>query len=350
MVILMDIKRSKIKDNFSNNFKEIWRSISSFREATVVFIIVLISFIISTLSSHFLTEENIMSIAIGLSADGIIVVGMTLALVSGGFDFSVGSIMSLSGVTAASLYISGVNIWIACILALITGAFCGFINGFFIGKIGLNPFITTLAVLQIARGVSYVITQGSPVSIQGVSGTFTFLGQGKIFGIPVIVAIFIIIAAVGDFMMRRSEFIRRVFYVGSNEKAATLSGINTSKVKIMVYLIVALLSSVAGILTLARFTVVAPMTGLGADASIRSISAAVIGGASLSGGEGTILGSVLGLILLNIINNGLILLNVPVYWQDLVNGVILITAVTIDYLSHQNRVKSLKIKNSSHSI
>jgi ribose transport system permease protein len=172
------------------------------------------------------------------------------------------------------------------------------------------------------------------------------MGQGEILGIPVIVAIFILIAIVGDFMIRRSELIRKVFYTGSNEKAAKFSGINTSKVKMQVYLLVAAFSSIAGILTLARFTVAAPTAGLGADASIRCISAAVIGGTSLSGGEGTILGSVLGIILLNIISNGLILLNVPVYWQDLINGVILITAVTIDYLSHKNKTKNLKLNNN----
>ena len=327
-----------------HRINKIWKKITSFRETTVILIIIAIGFILSLCSPHFLTVDNLMSIAIGLSAEGIVVVGMTIALVSGGFDFSVGSVMALSGVTAGALYLAGVNIWAACVVALLVGMSFGLMNGFFIGKVGLNPFITTLAFMGIARGGSYVLTQGSPISILGVSDAFTFIGQGKIFGVPFIVIVFIIIAIICDYMMRKSEPLRKVFYTGSNEKAAILSGINTANIKIGVYLFVAILASIAGILNMARFTVATPAAGLGADVSMRSISAAVIGGVSLSGGEGTILGAVLGVILLNLINNGLILLNIPVYWQDLINGVILIGAVTIDYISHKNRLKNLKGK------
>jgi len=322
----------------------IWEKITSFREATVVLIIIVIGFILSLCSPHFLTMDNLMSVTIGLSAEGIVVVGMTIALVSGGFDFSVGSVMALSGVIAGELYLLNVNIWLACGIALLVGMLFGLLNGFFIGRVGLNPFITTLAVMGIARGWSYVITQGSPISILGVSKSFTFIGQGKIIGLPFIVIVFLAIAIISDYMMRKSEPLRKVFYTGSNEKTAILSGIDTTTVKIGVYLFVATLASVAGILSMARFTVATPATGLGADVSMKSISAAVIGGVSLSGGEGTILGAVLGVILLNLINNGLILLNIPVYWQDLMNGVILICAVTLDHVSHKNRQKNLKGK------
>lgn len=320
----------------------IWKTITSLREITVILIIITVSLILTMLSPYFLTQDNLMSTAIGLAADGMISVGMTIALVSGGLDLSVGSVMALSGVTAGALYFGGMSIWLACVIALAVGMICGLVNGFFIGKVGLNPFITTLAVMGIARGASYVLTQGSPISLFGVPESFAFIGQGKVLGLPFIVALFIVIAVVGDFLMRRSEYLRKVFYTGSNEKAAILSGINTSRVKMGVYLLVATLTSIAGILSVARFTVATPIAGMGAE--MRSISAAVIGGASLSGGEGTILGAVLGVILLNLINNGLILLNVPVYWQDLVNGVILITAVTLDYMSHRNNVKNLKAK------
>lgn len=324
---------------------DLWKRITSFREATVILIIIGIGFVLSLLSPHFLTADNLMSTAIGLSAEGIVAVGMTVALVSGGFDFSVGSVMALSGVTAGALYLLGINIWIASGIAILLGIACGLLNGFFIGNVGLNPFITTLAVMGIARGGSYVFTQGSPISLLGVPASFTFIGQGKVLGVPFIVIVFLAISIISDFMMRRSEPLRKVFYTGSNEKVAILSGINTVKIKRGVYIFVATLASIAGILSMARFGVAAPAVGLGADVSISIMSAAVIGGVSLSGGEGTILGTVLGVILLNLINNGLILLNIPVYWQDLINGVILISAVTIDYFSHKNRLKNLKIKN-----
>lgn len=323
---------------------DLWKKITSFREATVILIIFAIGFILSLLSPHFLTVDNLMSTAIGLSAEGIVAVGMTIALVSGGFDFSVGSVMALSGVTAGALFLLGINIWLACIIAIIVGMACGLLNGFFIGNVGLSPFITTLAVMGIARGGTYVLTQGSPISLLGVSDSFTFIGQGKILGVPFIVIIFILIAGISDFLMRKSEPLRKVFYIGSNEKAALLSGINTVKIKRGVYVFTAALSSIAGILSMARFGVATPAVGLGADVSIGIISGAVIGGVSLSGGEGTVLGTVLGVILLNLISNGLILLNIPVYWQDLINGVILLCAVTIDYISHKNRLKKLKVK------
>lgn len=315
----------------------LWRKVTSFRETTIILIIIAIGIILSIMSPHFLTVDNFMSTAIGLSTDGIIVVGMTIVLVSGGFDFSAGSIVSLSSVTVGVLYLFGINIWLASVVALAAGLLCGLLNGFFIGKVGLNPFITTFAVMGITGGGSYVLTQGSPVSLFGAPDSFLFLGQGKLLGIPFIVIVFVIIAIIGNFMMKRSEPLRKIFYTGSNEKTALLSGIDTGRVKVEVYLLIAVLSSIAGILSIARFTVATPATGLGADASMRAISAAIIGGASLSGGEGTILGSVLGVILLNLINNGLILLNVPVYWQDFVNGVILISAVTLDYLSHHKQ-------------
>lgn len=306
------------------------------REITIMGIIIFIIIVLSFFSPHFLTSDNIASIAVSLAADGIITVGMTIVLVLGGVDFSSGAVMACSGVIVADLYLNGFNIWIAVIISLIVALIIGFINGFFIGKVGLNPFITTIAVMGITKGASFVFIKGSLLSIDDPPKSFTALGQGDFFGIPVIVFIFLIIAIVGDFLMRRSEILRKVFYVGSNEKAAILSGIDSSKIKINVYILSAFLASVAGILTLARFTVATPTIGLGADVSMRSISAAVIGGTSLSGGEGSVFGAILGLILINLINNGLILLNVPLYWQDMLNGLILLLVVTLDFISHKN--------------
>jgi ribose transport system permease protein len=336
----MDSKLSVNEENSNAGITKVWKMITSFREATIVFIIIIISFILSILSTHFLTRDNLMSIASGLAGDGIIAVGMTIALVSGGFDFSVGSVVALSGVVVGALYFVGINIWVACVIAILVGMLCGFINGFFIGKVGINPFIATLAVMGIARGVAYVLTEGNSISLFSVPESFAFIGHGKIFGIPFLVIIFVLIALIGDFMMRKSELLRKVLYTGSNEKAAIMSGINTTKIKIYVYILVGTLASIAGILGAARFNVATPNLALGVDVSIISISAAVIGGASLSGGQGTIFGTVLGLILLNLINNGIIILNIPIYWQDLVNGIILITVVTLDCLSRKSQIKS----------
>lgn len=308
------------------------------REGTVMISIILSCTFLAIVSPHFLTEKNIFSTAIGLSSDGILTIGITLVLICGGIDFSLGSVMSLSSITAAVLFRAGVNIWLACIIGLAVGLICGLINGFFIGKIGLNPFITTIAVMGIVRGLSYVITEGSPISLFNAPESFFKLGQGSFLGIPIVVLLFILLSIIFDFIARKSDILRQVFYTGSNENAAILTGINTTKVKIYVYLLAAFLASFAGIINMSRFSVATPSIGLGADVSMRGISAAVIGGASLSGGEGTILGGILGVVLLNIINNGLILLNVPVYWQDFINGIILLTAITFDFFSHKRKL------------
>lgn len=313
----------------------LFKRLKNFREFTIIITIVMFSVLISILAPNFMTADNLRTTAIGMSADGIIAIGMTVAIVSGGFDLSVGSVMGVSSVIAGVLYIAGVNIWIGCLLSIVMGLLFGLFDGLLIGKVGINPFIITLGMMGIARGVAYVVTTGSPQSLASVPEAFSFLGQGDIIGLPIIVLVFALLAIAGDLLMRRSAPLRKAFYIGSNEKAATLSGINVSRTKIGVYMLTAFLASISGILTLSRFGVATPTAGTGTE--LRVISAAVIGGASLSGGEGTILGTVLGIILLNLINNALVLLKVSVYWQQLISGLILITAVTIDHLSHRKK-------------
>lgn len=320
-----------------NYMKRAIQGIRSFKESTVILIIILLCAVISFSSPIFLSVDNLKTTAIGLASDGIISIGMTLALISGGFDLSVGSVMGLSAVLTSMFAGMGLNIWLAALIAVVVSLLIGLVNGIFIGKIGLNPFITTLGMMSVARGLVYVLTEGTSLSIGDVDQTFRSLGSGSILGIPVIVIIFIILAILGDFMVRKSSPAMKVFYVGSNEKAAILSGINTGKVKLYVYLFAALMASLAGILSLSRFGVATANMGSGAE--MRVISAAVIGGASLSGGEGSVFGTVLGVLLLNIINNALVLFNVSVHWQNLIAGTILILAVTIDLLSHKRKSK-----------
>ena len=337
-----------MKRQFSSNgqvnsaFARAFNTVKSIREATIFLTVVMFSIIISLLAPNFFTVDNLRTTAIGMSSDGIIAIGMTVALVSGGFDLSVGSIMGVSSVIAGGLYLAGVNIWLGCLISVAICLVPGLFDGLLIGKVGINGFIITLGMMQMARGIAYVVTTGSPQSLSSVPESFDFLGKGNIVGIPFIVLVFIILAAAGDLLMRKSAPFRKVFYIGSNEKAASLSGINVSKIKIGVYMLTAFLSSIAGILTLSRFGVATPTAGQGTE--MRVISAAVIGGASLSGGEGTILGAVLGIILLNLINNALVLLKVSVYWQQLISGLILIAAVTIDHLSHMQKKRTVSSK------
>jgi ribose transport system permease protein len=318
-----------------SSLNSIFERIRGYKQTTVVFITVLLVIIMSIFSPVFLTGDNIKTTAIGFSCDGIIAIGMTLALISGGFDLSVGSVMGLSAVVTATLFNSGMNIWLAVLLAVVICTLIGVVDGLMIGKVGINPFIMTLAMMEIARGAIYIITSGTPVSVSGASKSFDFMGNGNLFGIPMIVLIFLILAILGQFFVRRSTAAMDVFYVGSNEKAAKLSGINSGNVKLFVYTFSAFVASLAGILSLARFSAATPDMGNGSE--MRVISAAVIGGCSLVGGEGSVVGSVVGVIMLNIINNALVLFNVSVNWQNLISGVILLLAVTADVLSHKKR-------------
>jgi ribose transport system permease protein len=325
-----NITRSMGVPGRCNVVKRIFR----IREVSLFLVIIGFAIMLSCLSPYFFSASNLSTTAIGLASDGIIAIGMTIALVLGGLDLSVGSVMALSSVVTGALHLVGVNIWLAAFIGLMSGILCGLVNGYLIGKVKLDPFITTLGMMSIARGCSYVLTQGSPLSLSGMSRSFTFFGSGQVFGFPMMVLIFLILALIMDFALRRSAILRQVFYVGSSEKAAVLSGINVTKVKMGVFLLTAFLASIAGILTASRFTVAQPNAGTGTE--LRAIAACVIGGASLNGGEGTVIGSVLGVILLAFVNNALILLNVSVYWQDLITGIILITAVLIDFITHRS--------------
>ena len=326
-------------ENKGGILTNVFSKLKGFKEMTVLLIVVLLCIIISIIEPVFLSVDNIKTTGIGLASDGIIAIGMTVALISGGFDLSVGSIMGLSAVFTASFTAMGIGVWPAAAISLILCLCIGALSGTLIGKVGLNPFITTLGMMTIARGAVYVLTEGRALSIGSDVESFRFLGNGEIIGIPVIVVVFLVLTIIGDFLVKKSSPAMKVFYVGSNEKAAILSGINTGKVKLVVYVVTALMASVAGLLSLARFSVATANMGSGSE--MRVISAAVIGGASLSGGEGSVLGTVLGVLMLNIINNALVLFNVSIHWQNLIAGTILIIAVTIDVLSHKRKGKAL---------
>ena len=316
--------------------KSILKKIVGLREASLLLVIIIFAGILSVAAPGFLSRYNINTTLIGLSMDGILAVGMTLVLVVGGIDLSVGSVMAFSNVMAGMTMVTlGVNIWLSVLIAMSLSMALGFAISQFITKIKLSPFITTLSMMSIGRGLAYIITKGSPVSIGRISTAFDWIGGGQTFGIPNPGLILILLVIVMDFLMRNSKTFRKIYYVGSNEEAAEFSGINVNKTKIMVYILCSSLAGFAGILSLARFGVATPTAGTGAE--LRAIAGAVIGGASLSGGEGTVLGAFLGIILVALVNNALILLGVSVYWQQMVVGLVLLTAVIIDMKVHGNR-------------
>lgn len=306
------------------------------REFALILMIVAIGLVLHLVTGRFLTTPNLNAIALGFATSAIIVLGMTAALVSGGFDLSVGSVFAVGGVTVAYALRAKLPIPVAMLCGLGVGVLAGLINGLLITKVRINPFITTLGMLGIARGASLAITEGTPIGIR--SEDFLVYGQGRFLEIPNLIWIGLFVILIGDILMRRSVAFRQIYYIGGNEEAARLSGINVDLVKIGVYTLSGTLAALAGVLSVSRFSVADPGTGNGEE--LRIIAACIIGGCSLSGGKGTVIGGLLGLIFVGFINNGMILLQVPVYWQQLTMGVVLLLAVGFDTLSQRWQVRS----------
>lgn len=305
------------------------------RETGLVLIIAVLFLAMTLASPHFLTWSNMRAMTLAFSVEAIVVVGMTILLISGGIDLSVGSVTALAMVVAGLLFLAGVDPWLASLIAVLLCAGIGAIMGFFVTVVGLHHFIVTLAAMVIARGLCLLGTGGRPLGLFTLPDGFKWLGIGSIGVVPVAVVIFLVVVVVFDFLLRRTTVFRLVYYTGSNEKAAAYSGIRTKRVLFLTTVLCSTLSGVAGIIYMARFGSAQPTFGVGMELNV--IAAAVIGGASLSGGKGTILGAILGAVLLSLVSSSLALLNVSVYWQDIIRGSILLAAVTFDHYLVKHR-------------
>ncbi|MCH5597803.1 ABC transporter permease [Niabella ginsengisoli] len=268
-----------------------------------------------------------------------IATGMTLVVLTAGIDLSVGSILALCGAVAAGLLKNGIalqssdtyigfTILGVILAALIIGGLLGWFNGFVITKFKVPPFVATLAMLTIARGFTMLYTKGQPISNLGPD--FAFIGAGSFLGIPVPVWIAAIVVLVAVIITRQTRLGRYIYAIGGNETAARFSGINISKVKMIVYSLAGAMAAVGGIIVTSRLDSAQPNAG--ASYELDAIAAVVIGGTSLSGGRGTILGTVMGAIIIGVLNNGLVLLNVSPFWQQVVKGGVILLAVIIDKL------------------
>ncbi|MHC1767625.1 MAG: ABC transporter permease [Verrucomicrobiia bacterium] len=291
--------------------------------------------------NRFLTIDNWRVIAVNISTDALMVVGMTLIIIAGGFDLSVGSTVALGGIIACKLMVGGTPIPVAITAGLLGGAAVGAVNGFIITKVGVNPLIATLGTMIIVRGLCLVAVQASPVT--GLPPAFAKLGDalhlGEGFALPYSVLLMIIIVLVGDLLLRHSRFLRQVYYVGGNEEAARFSGIQVDRVRMFTYMLTGALAALAGIVNASRL--ISASANAGERAELRVISAVVIGGASLAGGTGTVLGAFLGLLLVGVIENGMEILGVNIYMKNVVLGTILILAVTFDRID-KNMWKRLR--------
>ena len=293
--------------------------------------------VIGLLSDNFFTVNNGWNVMRQISVNICISVGMTFVVLTGGIDLSVGSILALCGaitagllkfglpIPAFDLYI-GFTILGAVLAGLLTGSLLGTFNGWTITRFNVPPFVATLAMLAIARGLTMLWTEGFPIS--GLGEEFAFLGTGWFLGIPLPVWISGLIVVIAIILTNKTRFGRYIYAIGGNESAARLSGININKVKMMVYAIAGGLAAVGGILVTSRLDSAQPNAGISYE--LDAIAAVVIGGTSLSGGRGSISGTVLGAIIIGVLNNGLVLLNVSPFWQQVVKGVVILLAVIID--------------------
>ncbi|MEK1850935.1 MAG: ABC transporter permease [Phyllobacterium sp.] len=298
------------------------------RELTLFVLIIAIIIGIWLASPFFLSMANFRAITIGMAPTAIIAIGMTMLLAAGGFDLSVGSVLALASTVVALLLIKGAPIPLAVTAALALGAGIGLANGLVVTRIGVNPLVATLGSMSIARGIALVFTEG--FSLSNLPPAFAWAGKAQFLGIPFLVWATLVLVIVFDLAMRHASFFRQIYYIGSNEKAARLSGLPVDGVRIVAYVLSGLLAALAGVFLASRLMSGTPTAGNALELQV--LAAAVIGGASLRGGEGTILGAFLGVIFVALINNAMTMLAVSIYWQMIVTGAVLVAAVTLDML------------------
>jgi ribose transport system permease protein len=302
--------------------------------------LVLMAAALSIATDKFLTLDNGVNVLRQISVNLCLSIGLTMIIVAGGIDLSVGSVLALSGAVAAGLLKNGVTLtplgltlefttFGAVVAGVTVGAALGWFNGLVITRFALPPFVATLGMLSIARGLTMLWTHGH--SITSLGREFGFLGTGLILGVPMPVWIAGALAGLFTVVTRRTRFGRQLFAVGGNERAAALSGLNVRRIKVAVYTLGGAMAGIAGLLTAARLDSATPNAGVGYE--LDSITAVVIGGTSLSGGRGSIVGTVLGCLIIGVLNNGLVLLEVSPFWQQVVKGFVILVAVAIDRAS-----------------
>jgi ribose transport system permease protein len=287
----------------------------------------------SIASPHFFDTTNFENIGRAIAIIGIVAAGETVVIISGGFDLSVGSTMAAAGMIAAYLVNHGSGIAVGFGAALLAGVFIGLVNGALVSYVRINPLIATLGMLSVVRGLGFVVSNGKDVITD--NQTFLDIGTGSVVGIPSIVVVLLVVFLAVGAVMPRSRFGRYAYAIGSNARAATLAGVPVKRTRLKFYALCGALAAVGGIVTVARTGVGQPSANLGAELDI--ITAVILGGTSLNGGRGRLAGTFLGLLVLGVLNNGLILMSVPSYWQQVVKGVILLLAVTYDELRNTRR-------------
>lgn len=305
------------------------------RKYATLFILVIFLIAMAFLSDRFFTFKNLTNVGRQISLNAILALGMTLVIISGGIDLSVGGVCALGCCVCAKILNSTGSSLLAIAVVLLIGLAVGAFNGFVVSKTGIAPFIVTLSTVSIIRGITLVMTNASPMPISNAA--FKFIGQGTLLGIPFPIYITLILAIITAFVMNKTVFGRYVYAIGGNERSAVVAGIQVKKVKISVYMLSGFLAAFTAIIYTSRLSSGVPSLGDGFE--MDAITAAVIGGASLAGGQGHIWGTMIGAVIIGILNNALNLLNINSYFQDIVKGVVVLLAVLFDFFI-QSRIVS----------
>jgi ribose/xylose/arabinose/galactoside ABC-type transport system permease subunit len=305
------------------------------RQYGIFVVFIIICLILSLISPQFLTVSNWTIIITQASINALLAFGVTFVIITGGIDLSLGSMVAVTGVTAAMLAHPDIfPVALPIFAGLLAGFLMGLFNGFIITKSKIAPFIVTLGTMTIGRGLALILSKGRPVS--NLSDSFNFIGGGDILGMPFPIIVLILVFIICSLILKKTLLGRYIYAIGGNEQASRASGVNVNQVKIAVYSISGLLAGLAGILLTSRITTGQPNAGAGFE--LDAIAAAVIGGTSTSGGTGTMTGTLVGVLLIGVINNGLDLLNVTSYYQQVVMGIIIIGAVVLDSWNQKSNV------------
>lgn len=295
--------------------------------------LIIFAVIVSVLNPRFLTHANILNVLRQTSINSIIAIGMTLVILTGGIDLSVGSILAFCGAVMASLLNAGHNPILALIVTLALGLVFGFFNGFLVSKMKLQAFIVTLVTMTFLRGATLVFTEGKPITVDDGGLLFENIGGGYLFDIPIPIYIMIALFVAGHYLLMHTKFGRYTYAIGGNEEATKLSGINVDKVKRWVYGLCGMLSALAGVILTSRLYSAQPTAGSGYE--LDAIAAVVLGGTSLAGGVGRVTGTALGALIIGVLGNALNLLNVSSYYQMMIKAIVILIAVLIDRKSNK---------------
>jgi len=299
-----------------------------FQKFGSLIILLVLMAIMGIATPYFFTLSNLLNVGVQASVNGVLAIGMLIVIIIGGIDLSIGANLALSGIFAAYLMKSGVPIFFALLVSVISGLILGFVNGFIVTKMKLPPFITTLGTTGVFRGFALIITNGLPVS--QLPSQLRVIGQGKLIGIPIPIIITSIVLIIFHIILNHTTYGRYIFSIGSNYEATRLSGIRVQKFVIITYMIEGALAAVGGVILLGRLAVAQPTAATGYE--LNAIAAAVIGGASFAGGSGSVIGAIIGALIMAILSNGFTLLGFNAFFQQMAIGFVVIFAVYADVL------------------